>query len=136
MTYHKLICYYREQYIIHIYLGKSVEEVQQSAQILQNWFTNADNEAFIYTSNPNGDKVCLYKYYANMYASYGTEVNCKSTRIIFGTDMMQALAGGYAASAAADKQRLIDNLAFGEHVLTGLCSFKMEFMKSIKNFKG
>lgn len=136
MTYHKLICYYREQYIIHIYLGKSVEEVQQSAQILQNQFTNADNEAFIYTSNPNADKVCLYKYNANMYASYGTEVNCKTTRITFGADMTQALAGNYAATSAADRERLMSNLAFGEHVLTGMCSFKKEFLKSIKNFKG
>ena len=126
-----------EKYIIRVYLGKTVEEVRQSAKTLHDWFRKADNEDFLYTVNPNGDKVCLYKYNANLYASYGTEVNCKATRISYGTDMAIVIMGGnYQATSAYDRETLVNNLAFGEHTLTGACSFKKDFLKSVKNFKG
>lgn len=123
-----------DAYCVMLYLGQNQAEVQQSANILQNWFSNASNEDFIYVTNKNGQRVCVYKYNANIYFSYGTEVNCKATRVQFGADMAAALGGG-TYKTKAQRDELMANVEFGEHVLTGIGSFKKEFLKSIKNFK-
>ena len=123
-----------DAYCVLLYLGQNKEEVQQSANILQNWFSNASNEDFIYVTNKNGQRVCVYKYNANIYFSYGTEVNCKATRVQFGVDVTAALGGG-AYKTKAQRDELMANVEFGNHILTGMCSFKKEFLKSIRNFK-
>ena len=123
-----------EKYIVMLYLGRNQDEVQQSATALKNWFSSASNDDFIYVTNPNEQKVCLYKFNANMYLSYGTEVNCKATRLNFGVDMTNALLNG-SYTSKAKRDELMANIEFGEHILTGMCSFKKDFLKSIKNFK-
>lgn len=123
-----------EKYVIKIYLGKNAQEVQQSGDLIQQWFNKAKNEEFINVSNPDGQGICLYKFNLNLYASYGNEMLCKATRLQFGADMAVALAGGgYATKKERDE--FLANVEFGDYVLTGLCSFKSDFMKSIKNFK-
>ena len=124
---------YGEKYIIKIFLGKTIQEVQQSGVILQQWFDGAKNDAYINVVNPNGQKICLYKYNANIYASYGNEHDCKSTRLTFAADVAAAFGGNYATKAERDE--LMANIEFGDYMLTGLCSFQKEFMKSITNFK-
>lgn len=123
-----------DKFTIKIFLGKNAQEVRQSGDILQQWFDGAKNEAFINVTNPNGQKICLYKYNANLYASYGDEMNCKSTRIQYGADITAAVAG-VAYTTKAERDELMASIEFGDYILSGLCSFKKEFMKSIKNFK-
>jgi len=123
-----------ESFIVKLFLGTNYEEVQQSGVLLNNWFSNATNDNFTYVTNPNGNKVCIYKYNSNIYFSYGTEVNCKATRLQYGADLAVALTGG-RPSTKTSTDVLMRNVEFGEHVLTGMCSFKKDFMKSIKNFK-
>lgn len=122
------------KFAIKIFLGKTVKEVQQSGVILSQWFDGAKNENFITVSNPDGQKICLYKYNANLYASYGSEMQCKATRIQYGVDMTAALTGA-AYKTKQGRDELMANIEFGDYILTGLCSFSKEFMKSIKNFK-
>jgi len=123
-----------ENFIIKIFLGKNAKEVKESGTIIQQWFNDASNDAFINVTNPNGQKICLYKYNANIYASYGNELRCKAVRIQFGADMAAALTGG-AYTSKKGRDELMANIEFGDYTLTGMCSFKKEFMKSIQNFK-
>lgn len=131
-----------EGYNIEVFIGKTKDEVAKSAETLKNWFSNAKNEAFIYVTNPDGTKICLYKYNANLYASHGNEMNCKDLRVEYGLGMTQVLMGmgstastaNVAANAAKNRQVLLDNLAFGQYTMTGMCGFKSGFLKSIKNF--
>lgn len=125
---------YGDNFIIKIYLGKNASEVKQSGAVLQQWFDGAKNDAFIITTNPNGQNVCLYKFNANIYASYGTETHCKATRLQFGADMTAAIAGSSYATPR-ERDELMANIEFGDYVLTGLCSFKKDFLKSIENFR-
>lgn len=122
---------------VYIYLGQNDEEVKQSADILKKWYDQAANDAFITVTNPNGDKLTIYKYNANIYASYGNEQDCRNTRINYGLD----IAGIFLADdatldrvAAQERQVLIDNIAYGEHQLVAVINFKKDFLKSIKNF--
>lgn len=126
-----------DKFIVKIFLGKNAKEVQKSGDILQQWFNDAKNEAYINISNPNGQNVCLYKFNANIYASYGNEMNCKATRLLFGADMTSAIVGSGQAGYASKNERdeLMANIEFGDYVLTGMCSFKNDLMKSIKNFR-
>ena len=123
-----------DKFILKIFLGKNANEIKESGAILQQWFDNAKNDEYIYVTNPDGQKVCIYKFNLNMYASYGTEMNCKATRIQFGADMTNALLGG-GYTSKKERDELMANVEFGEYVLTGLCSFKKDFIKSINNFK-
>lgn len=119
---------------VMLYLGQNQEEIRQSATTLQNWFSKASNDDFIFVTNKNGQRVCVYKFNANIYFSYGNELNCKAIRVQFGADMTAAIDGG-AYKTKAQRDELLANIEFGKHVLTGMCSFKKEFLKSIKNFK-
>lgn len=123
-----------EQYMIRLFLGATEDQVKQSYVTLQNWWNNAENDDYIIVTNPNGQNVCLYKYNANIYMSYGDERNCKQTRIQFGLDVTAALAGTKLRTIE-QKQQFINNVAFGEIQLTGGCSFKKEFLKSLKNYQ-
>lgn len=123
-----------DAFCVQVYLGQNKNEVVQSGVTLNNWFSNASNGDFIYVTNKNGQQVCIYKFNANIYFSYGTEVNCKAVRVQFGLDMTSALTGG-AYKTKAQRDELMANVEFGNHILTGVCSFKKEFLKSIKNFK-
>lgn len=125
---------YGDNFIIKVYLGQNANEIKQSGMVLQQWFDGAKNDEFIVTTNPNGQNVCLYKFNANIYASYGNETHCKATRLLFGADMTAALTGGSYATKK-ERDELMANIEFGNYVLTGLCSFKKDFMKSIDNFR-
>lgn len=120
-----------------VYLGQNQDEVVQSGALINDWFSNASNEDFLYVTNKNGQRVCIYKFNANIYFSYGTEVSCKNTRVEFGTDVAAAFGNSYDQMLRYNSQRreLLTNLEFGNYVLTGMCSFKKDFLKSIKNFK-
>lgn len=128
-----------EDFVVAIYLGQNAKEVKESGLMLQNWFKSAKNDEFVYTTNKNGRKICIYKFNSNIYFSNGSEVECKATRIQFGLDMTAAIAGGLNGQANAHtskKQRdeLMANVEFGTRILTGVCSFKKDFVKSIENF--
>lgn len=131
---------YGDNFTVILYLGQNAQEIKQSALTLTHWFENAKNDEFVYTTNKNGQKVCLYKFNANIYMSYGSEVNCRATRVQFGADMAMAIAGGLNGQANAytskkERDELMANIEFGDRVLTGVCSFKKDFTKSINNFR-
>lgn len=128
-----------DKFNIKLYLGQNETEVKQSADILQQWFENASNEEYVYTTNKNGQKVCLYKYNANLYISYGSEQNCKQVRLQFGSDATAAIGGIFSGEANTNKtkeerDRLLSNIEFGDYMLTTACSFKKGFMRSVQNF--
>lgn len=125
---------YGKQYVVYLYLGNNASEIQQSAITLKNWFEGAKNDEYIYVTNPNGQKVCIYKFNANMYCSYGTDAHCKATRLKFGADMTAALTGlSYKSKEGRDV--LMGNIEFGEHKLTTFFGFKKEFLKEANAFK-
>ena len=125
---------YGDKFIIKIFLGKNANEVQQSGNIIQQWFEKAKNNEYISVKNPDGQGICIYKYNANIYASYGNEDHCKAVRVLYGSDMAAALTG-VAYTSAREREELMNNIEFGDYILTGLCSFKNDFMKSITNFR-
>ena len=125
---------YGKQYIVYLYLGDNAAEIQQSANTLKSWFEGAKNDEYIYVTNPNGQKVCIYKFNANMYCSYGTDAHCKATRLKYGADMTAALTGlSYKSKEGRDV--LMGNIEFGEHKLTTFFGFKKEFLKEASAFK-
>lgn len=136
-----------DQYCVLIYLGKTTEEVEQSKYILENWFNTAINESYIYVTNPNGQRVCIYKYNMNIYCSYGSELDCINTRKKYTSSLTSMITGGlltvltgvdYTASLAYDyevgRKELLANIEFGEHWLASGVSFKKELMHSFDNF--
>lgn len=123
-----------DKYSVFTYLGKTVDEVKQSGMIVEQWFKEAKNDDFLTVSNPDGRHVCIYKYNSNIYFSYGDVLDCKNTRIRFGFDVTRKIAGEPTTSDE-ERSSMETGLSKGTYGLTGYCSFKNGFLKSIKNFK-
>lgn len=132
------------QYHVLIYLGKTKDEVRHSRKIIEDWFKNADNNNFIYVTNPNAQRVCLYKYNSILYCSYGSEYLCKMTINKHKSSVAAAVLSGLtdATTSAiiitsdyeAGRKELLANIEFGEHILTSGVSFKKGLMRSFENF--
>lgn len=135
-----------EQYNVLIYLGKTKDEVKRSRKIIEDWFKNTTNNNFIYVTNPNAQRVCLYKYNSILYCSYGSEYLCKITINKHKSSVATAILSGLtdATTSAiiitsdyeAGRKELLANIEFGEHILTSGVSFKKDFMRSFENFLG
>ena len=135
-----------DQYHVLIYLGKTKDEVKRSRKIIADWFNNSKNNNFIYVSNPNAQRVCLYKYNSILYCSYGNEYLCKITINKHKSSVATAVLSGLtdATTSAiiitsdyeAGRKELLANIEFGEHILTSGVLFKKEFMRSFENFLG
>ncbi|MBR1996179.1 MAG: hypothetical protein IJ989_02890 [Paludibacteraceae bacterium] len=133
-----------DQYHVLIYLGKTKDEVRRSRKIIEDWFKNADNNNFIYVTNPNAQRVCLYKYNSILYCSYGSEYLCKMTINKHKSSVAAAVLSGLtdATTSAiiitsdyeAGRKELLANIEFGEHILTSGVSFKKDLMRSFENF--
>lgn len=133
-----------DQYHVLIYLGKTKDEVKRSRKIIEDWFKNADNNNFIYVTNPNAQRVCLYKYNSILYCSYGSEYLCKMTINKHKSSVAAAVLSGLtdATTSAiiitsdyeAGRKELLANIEFGEHILTSGVSFKKGLMRSFENF--
>lgn len=133
-----------DQYHVLIYLGKTKDEVRHSRKIIEDWFKNADNNNFIYVTNPNAQRVCLYKYNSILYCSYGSEYLCKMTINKHKSSVAAAVLSGLtdATTSAiiitsdyeAGRKELLANIEFGEHILTSGVSFKKGLMRSFENF--
>lgn len=134
-------------YCVLIYLGKDKEEVKRSKKILEDWFSKAENSNFIYVTNPNGQKVCLYKHNSLLFCSYGNEYLCKATIKKHKSSVAVAVLAGLFTDATtsaiiisseyeAGRKELLANIEFGEHILTSGVYFKKELMRSFDNFLG
>lgn len=136
------------QYCVLIFLGITKEDVKQSRVILEDWYKTASNESYIYVTNPNGQRVCIYKYNSNLYCSYGTELDCKQTQTKYSSSIASMLTAGfftvltgidYSSSVANSyeigRKELLANVAFGEHILTSGVSFKKDLIRSFDNFQ-
>lgn len=136
-----------DQYNVLIYLGKTNKEVEQSKCILENWFKTALSGSYIYVTNPNGQRVCIYKYNSNLYCSYGTELDCKITQKKYSSSLASMIAAGaitvltgvdqttnVANSYERGRKELLANIEFGTHVLVSGVSFKKDLMRSFENF--
>ncbi|MBR5573612.1 MAG: hypothetical protein IKW35_03870 [Paludibacteraceae bacterium] len=132
-------------YCVLIYLGKDIEEVKRSKKILEDWFSKAENSNFIYVTNPNGQKVCLYKHNSLLFCSYGNEYLCKATIKKHKSSVATAVLAGLFTDAMtsaiiisseyeAGRKELLANIEFGEHILTSGVYFKKELMRSFENF--
>lgn len=134
-----------DNYCVLVYLGKNKEEVRRSRKILEDWFINAKNSNFIYVTNPNGQRVCLYKYNSLVYCSYGNEYSCKKTinkyKSSTATVVLAGLFGDATTGAVivtneyeAGRKELLANIEFGEHILTSGVHFKKGLIRSFENF--
>ena len=134
-------------YCVLIYLGANKEEVKRSKKILEDWFNQAKNSHFIYVTNPNGQRICLYKHNSLLYCSYGNEYMCKSTinkhKSSVATAVLAGLFTNETTSAIiitseheAGRKELLANIEFGKHILTSGVSFKKELIRSFENFLG
>ena len=133
-----------DQYHVLIYLGKTKDEVRRSRKIIEDWFKNSKNNNFIYVTNPNSQRVCLYKYNSILYCSYGSEYLCKmtinkhkssvATAVLSGLTDVTTSAIIISSDYEAGRKELLANIEFGEHILTSGVSFKKDFMRSFENF--
>ncbi len=52
---------YEDKYFIKLYMGKSIDDVTASYKTIKKWYKKAKMNEYIIVSNPNGQKVLLYK---------------------------------------------------------------------------
>ena len=66
-----------EKYFIKLFMGKSPTDVLTSAETLKQWWKNSEDRDYMIVTNPDGQKVLIYKskHPAAICLTYGTVAN-------------------------------------------------------------
>lgn len=137
---------FEEKYWIKLFLGKTIDDVVKSGEMINQWYKQAKPKSYIVVTNPDGQKITLFRDIApNLFLSYGTIEDIKWANESMKTDANNTLtglvpfAGIFNASAAKQDQEkrdtyVKDKIADGTYQIT-TCVDKNTFMRKIKNFK-
>lgn len=63
---------YDEAFFLKIFMGKTYNDVLTSMSMLEDWFKNNKVHQYMTVSNPNGQKILIYRGYASCIFTNGT----------------------------------------------------------------
>lgn len=139
----KAIEIFEEKYWIKLFLGKTIDDVLKSGEMINKWYKQAKSKSYIVVTNPDGQKITLFKNVApSLFLSYGTIEDIKWANESMNTDANNTLTGLVpfagilnARSAQEDRERrdtyIKDKIADGTYQLT-MNVDKNTFMRKIK----
>ena len=139
---------YDNQYFLKLFVGKTYADVLESEQTLNLWWKQAEFDDFMTTTNPDGQKVIIYKSMSPsrcLYISYGTiddvkwlirqvgiDTNNQFTEIIPIVNL--ATNSTRLSTEQSRDQYVLNKLAEGTYKL-GNWIPKNTFFKAFKKFK-
>lgn len=134
---------FEEKYWVKLFLGKTIDDVLKSGEMINQWYKQAKRKSYIVVTNPDGQKITLFKdVVPGLLLSYGTIEDIKWANESMNTDANNTLTGlvpfaGILNARSAQEHRerrdtyIKDKIADGTYQLTTWID-KNTFMRKIK----